>query len=321
LNDRFLSRAYSFLNEHLKDNVARGKALARETTMRVGGPAAIFAVTDTLEQLKIVVQTVKEWDLDLFVIGKGSNLLVSDDGYNGVVLRLGKDFMRRKTDGVTVRAGAATSLPFLVQEVAKQSLDGLSFGVGIPGSLGGAVKMNAGAHDDCIGGIVKNILVFTKNGELKQRENNEIAFSYRSSNISGEEIIVEATLELKYGDHDTIKRRMEDYFSKRKKSQPLQFPNAGSIFKNPGMLSAGQLIDGAGCKGAAIGDAQVSDKHANFIVNKGDASATDVFELVRLVQKRVFEASGIILEPEIQFLGEFENMLMTVEKTGMNKLQ
>jgi UDP-N-acetylmuramate dehydrogenase len=200
-------------------------------------------------------------------------------------------------------------------------LDGLSFGVGIPGSLGGAVKMNAGAHDDCIGGIIKNILVFTRNGELKQLENGEIAFNYRSSNIDREEIIVEATLELRYGNNDTIKSRMEDYFSKRKKSQPLQFPNAGSIFKNPGLLSAGQLIDKAGCKGATIGDAQVSDKHANFIVNKGSASATDVFELVRLVQKRVFETSGIILEPEIEFLGEFDNSLMTVAKTGINKLQ
>jgi UDP-N-acetylmuramate dehydrogenase len=309
------------LHEHLKDNVTREKALARETTMRVGGPAAIFAVADTLEQLKIVVHTVNEWGLDLFVIGKGSNLLVSDDGYNGILLRLGKDFMRRKTDGAVVRAGAATSLPFLVQEVAKQSLDGLSFGVGIPGSLGGAVKMNAGAHDDCIGGIVKNILVFTKDGELKQLKNDEIAFNYRSSNIGKEEIIVEATLELRYGNYDTIKSRMEDYFGKRKKSQPLQFPNAGSIFKNPGLLSAGQLIDRAGCKGATIGDAQVSDKHANFIVNKGNASATDVFELVRLVQKRVFDSSGIILEPEIEFLGEFDNMLMTVAKTGINKLQ
>jgi UDP-N-acetylmuramate dehydrogenase len=313
LNDKILGRAFSALHNKLQDNVTNYRLLARETTMRVGGPAAIFAVTDTIEQLETVIEVINEWDLKLFVIGKGSNILVSDDGYPGVVLRLGSDFMRKRIDGRELRAGAGISLPLLVQEAARNLLDGLSFGVGIPGSLGGAIKMNAGAHEDSIGSKIKKVLVIGRDLKLKSLDSSKIDFSYRMSSFDPDDIIVEATLELQHGEYEKIKSSMEENFNKRKQSQPLNYPNAGSVFKNASSFSAGFLIEKAGCKGLSVGDAQVSEKHANFIINKGNATATNVFMLVRLVQQRVFEMSGMVLEPEIQFLGEFENTLIKVD--------
>jgi UDP-N-acetylmuramate dehydrogenase len=313
LNDRLINRAFTSLQKHLNDNVVKDKVLAKETTMRVGGPASIFAVAGTLEQLEIVVSTVNEWELDLFVIGKGSNLLVSDSGYPGLVLKLGSDFTRKRIEGSKIRVGAAASLPLLVQEAGKFSLEGLSFAVGIPGSVGGAVKMNAGAHKGSIGDIVKQVLVFTRGCQLHKLDSGDIVFGYRKSDFNKKDIIVETTLELIPGNCDTIRNRMEEYFDKRKQSQPLQFPNAGSVFRNSTGFTAGYLIEKASCKGLIVGDAQVSEKHANFIINKGQASATDVFTLVRMVQQRVYETSGIILEPEIEFLGEFDNILLTAK--------
>lgn len=308
MNSRHINRAFLTLDRHLKDKVARDKSLAKETTMRVGGSAAIFAIADTFEHLHVVVSTAKDWGLPLFVIGKGSNLLVSDSGYPGIVLRLGSDFMRKRVDGTRVRAGAATALPSIVQAALKSSLAGIDFAVGIPGSLGGALTMNAGAHGSSVGDVVKDVMVYTKKCEIKVLPKEEIAFEYRKGNFDKDDIIIEATLALIPEDEHTIKSRIEEYFAKRKQNQPLQYPNAGSVFKNPSGASAGKLIEDAGCKGMRIGGAEVSTKHANFIINLGHASASDVNLLLRAVQKRVFDAHGVILEPEIEFLGEFDEV-------------
>jgi len=311
LNNRYVSRAFSTLHKYLNDNVVKGKVLAKETTMRVGGPAEIFAVADSLDQLIIVLITAKEWGLPLFVIGKGSNLLVSDNGFPGIVLRLGRDFMRKRVEAGKIQAGAAVSLPSLVQTAAKHSLVGLSFAVGIPGNLGGALRMNAGAHGKSIGDTVGNVVTYTRACELTVLKRDQIDFGYRNSSLSRDDIIVEATLVLVPGDPEVIKHEMEDYFSKRKNNQPLQLPNSGSIFKNPKAGSAGKLIEETGCKGMRIGGAEVSTKHANFIINCGYATASDVYHLMKAVQQRVFEARGILLVPEVELLGEFDKVLLT----------
>jgi len=175
--------------------------------------------------------------------------------------------------------------------------------------------MNAGAHDGCIGDVVRNVIVYTKSCELEVLESDQLCFEYRNGNFGKDDIIVEATLTLSSGDPEVIRARMEEYFAKRKKSQPLQFPSAGSTFKNPKGRAAGMLIDKAGCKGMRIGDAEVSEQHANFIVNRGSATAFDVYALIKAVRKKVFEATGIELEPEIEFLGEFDEALLMPGKS------
>lgn len=310
LSNRYVNRAYITLEKYLQENVVRDKALAKETTMRVGGPAALFAIANTFDQLHIVVVTAKEWGLPLFIIGKGSNLLVSDSGFPGVVVRLGSDFMRKRVDGSNLRAGAGISLPSLTQTALKHSLSGICFAVGIPGSLGGALAMNAGAHGSCIGDVVKEVVVYSKKCQFEILSRDQINFTYRKGNFDKDDIIVEATLSLRLDDEEAIKGQMEEYFAKRKSNQPVHFPNAGSVFKNPKGFSAGKLIEDAGCKGMRVGDAEVSTKHANFIINLGHASAFEVYSLLRTVQKRVFETQGLVLEPEIEFLGEFDEAFM-----------
>ena len=311
----YLNRAYFSLRQALGDNVVKNKILAKETSIRAGGPAAIFAVADSFDQLRAVLYSANEWGLPLFVIGKGSNLLVSDAGFQGIVVRLGKDFMLKRVDGNKIQAGAAVSLPLLVQTASKQGLDGMTFAVGIPGSLGGALAMNAGAHEHCIGDVVSSVMVFSKSCELKVLEARDLCFVYRNGNFDKDDIIVEATLALTPGEPEMIKRQLEEWFGKRKSNQPLQFPNAGSVFKNPKRTSAGLLIEKAGCKGMRSGDAEVSVKHANFIINRGSARASDIHSLIKAVQIRVFDNTGVYLEPEIEFLGEFAEILIVPRKS------
>jgi UDP-N-acetylmuramate dehydrogenase len=170
--------------------------------------------------------------------------------------------------------------------------------------------MNAGAHGSSIGNVVKNVVIYTRDCELIVLGRDRLNFEYRNGNFNKRDIIVEATLNLTAGDADNIKQQMEDYFAIRKSNQPLQFPNAGSIFRNPRGFAAGKLIEDAGCKGMAVGDAEVSEKHANFIINRGRATASDVYALISAIQQRVYSFSGIVLEPEVEFLGEFEEALI-----------
>ncbi len=310
MGNRYVNRAFATLQKFLRENAVKDKILAKETTMRVGGSADIFAIADSLGHLRIVLDTAKEWGIPLFVIGKGSNLLVSDSGFPGIVLRLGRDFMAKRIDGSKIHAGAAATLPSLVQTASRHSLGGLCFAVGIPGGLGGALVMNAGAHGSCIGDMVENAVVYSRNCELKVLEKNQIKFEYRKANFEKDDIIIAATLALDHADTDLVKQQMEEYFTKRKNRQPLQLPNAGSVFRNPKDTPAGKLIEEAGCKGMSVGDAEVSTKHANFIVNRGHATASEIYTLLRIVQKRVFERHGVILEPEIELIGEFDGALM-----------
>lgn len=305
MTDRWLRRAYSILEPQLGSRAVINRALAKETTFRVGGPAALFLVVETFDELTAVFKTIREYEPPWLVIGKGSNVLVSDAGFDGVVVRLGSDFQRVEVTGNKIRAGGGAMLSIIVQTALKHALGGLAFAIGIPGTVGGAVAGNAGAHGDSFGGLVRSATIFTPEGALKRVDREEITFRYRESSLAGQGIIAEVVLEMTPGDPELIAVDMDRFFRRRKESQPLNFPSAGSTFKNPPGDSAGRLIEAAGCKGLRIGGAQVSEKHANFVVNTGDASASDIHRLIFEVRGRVREASGVLLTPEIKMIGWF----------------
>ncbi|MDP3013573.1 MAG: UDP-N-acetylmuramate dehydrogenase [Candidatus Subteraquimicrobiales bacterium] len=306
-----VDRAYSRLSRGLRERAVKNFSLSRKTTLQVGGPAKAFVVVDSLEELRWVMQTIHDFGVSFFVIGRGSNLLVSDNGFKGVVIELGTGFRKIHTDGIYVQAGAATLLPALVQLAWKEGLSGLTFAVGIPGGLGGALTLNAGAYSKAIGDIVTSATLYTPDCQLVAFDRSELVFDYRYSSLAGQGIILEAVLKFKKGSAESIQAEMERNFKKRKKTQPLQLPSAGSVFKNPTGLSAGKLIEEAGLRGLQIGEAQISVKHCNFVVNLGNASGQDIYNLLRLVQKKVFDTQGVLLEPEITLVGEFEEELIT----------
>lgn len=291
----------------MSGRIYRNVSMAKQVTVRTGGPVAILAVANTISDLRLLLQTADRYRIPYFVLGKGSNLLVSDKGYKGIAIELGSDFKKISLDRHCIQAGAATSLSTLAQVAWKNSLNNLTFSVGIPGTLGGALVMNAGAHDGCMSNIVSTVTIYTHNCELQILNKTELGFGYRTSSIPSYGIIVEAMLKLEPGNQNRIRFLMERYFRKRKETQPFEHPSAGCVFKNTSGISAGKLIDGVGCKGWRIGDAEVSTKHANFIVNLGGATATDIYKLIKEVQLKVYREKGVLLEPEINILGEFKD--------------
>jgi len=303
---RSLKRTLDRLNRLIPEKVRSDKDLAKNTTFRVGGPAAVFAVADSLHDLHVIVGTATEYELPLLLLGRGSNLLISDYGYQGVVLQLGKDFQRISVMDEEVICGAAVTLGSLIQTTLKQSLKGLSFAIGIPGTVGAAIAINAGAYDSDMGSVVSQVTTYNSQCQLMSKSHDEIGFNYRSTLLDKDQIILEAKLQLTAGKQEQIKSEMEINFRKRKESQPLGQPSAGCIFKNPDGMAAGKLIDMAGCKGWKIGGAVVSEKHANYIINNGDASAQDIYLLMKKIQKQVKSTSDILLEPEIKVIGEFK---------------
>lgn len=303
-DDVFVS-IYGELKKRLRSDVYLNEPMSRHTTFKVGGPAAIFAIANSLEELRTIVLLAKKIRAPFLVIGRGSNLLVSDKGFEGIAVRLGGYFGRIIIDGSYVQAGASATLASLIQATYKEGLRSLAFAVGIPGTLGGALAVNAGAYGVCIGSFVKSVTVYSSNAELKKFGHSEIDFGYRSSSLKNKGVILEATLKLEKGDTNLIKLQMERYFKARKDSQPLNLANAGSIFKNPPQIFAGKIIEELGCKSWREGDAMVSEKHANFIVNLGNAKAEDIYRLMQKVRSKVREERGILLEPEITLVGDF----------------
>ncbi len=278
--------------------------MSLHTSLRIGGPAEIFAVPQTHNELRNLLQLAREYNLPLFVLGHGTNLLVKDEGIKGIVLSLhdlssGCSFFDHQ-----VRAGAAISLSKLVREVAEQSLKGLEFAAGIPGSLGGALYMNAGAYGSTIGELVREVVTVDYQGNYRVMPLEELDFSYRWSSFQLEKVIIlEGVLELEQGKSSEIKRHINENLEKRWAKHP-QLPSAGSVFRNPSGNIAGRLVEGAGCKGMKAGGAEVSSQHGNFIVNKGNASAADVLTLIDLVKQKVKDFYGLELELEIRVIGE-----------------
>lgn len=279
--------------------------MRRHTMYRIGGPARFYVQVASIGALKRLVQACQQTATPWVAVGRGSNLLVSDEGFPGVVITLGRDFRTCRFDEETCRfcVGAGVPLSSVVQEAFRRCLSGLEFAVGTPGTVGGALRMNAGTREQGIASQVVSVTTLSPRTGLARREAADIDWGYRTSSFAPDEVIVECELSVKPADPYLLRGKMEASHTRRKKTQPLTLPSCGSVFKNPEGASAGQLIEAVGLKGAQAGDAQISEVHANFIVNRGNASARDVLELINLARSKVYEAYGIELQPEVRFLG------------------
>lgn len=279
--------------------------MAKYTSFRIGGPADLLVEVFSESGLQGVLQTLHVTATPFFMLGKGSNLLVGDRGIRGIVLKLsGLD--HANVEGRKLTAGAGISLARLANVALESALTGLEFASGIPGSLGGAVVMNAGAYDGEMKDVVRQVTAFTPAGEKRVISAEEAHFSYRHSLFMDNGwIVVSALMELEPGDPTAIRATMDDLNDRRRTKQPLEYPSAGSAFKRPVGYYAGALIEQANLKGYAIGGAQISEKHAGFIINRGDATAKDVLDLIHHVQEEIAKTSGVCIEPEIRLVGEF----------------
>lgn len=291
-----------------RGRVERDYPLARATTYRLGGPAAILVEPADVGDLEIVARALRDRPRPVLSVGRGSNIVVSDGGFDGVVVHLGAAFERIEAGSGHGRltAGAATPLPLLANWAARRGLAGLEFTVGIPGAIGGGVRMNAGAHGAEIANHLVGAQVFDLlGGGLSDRSLEDLEMDYRYSSLSDHEVVVAASFELPAEKPAAIKARTESYRRHRAATQPGAAQNAGSVFKNPPGDHAGRLVDAAGLKGFSVGGAAVSELHANFFMAGRGASAQDVYDLVHAVQRRVEDACGVVLEPEIRFVGSF----------------
>jgi UDP-N-acetylmuramate dehydrogenase len=281
--------------------------LAPLTSFRLGGPAALYVEPQSESDLAAVSEAVRSAGIRWSIIGKGSNLLVSDAGFAGLVLRLGKGYRWAAREGTRLVAGGAMPIPALAGVALAHSLAGLEFGVAIPASLGGAVKMNAGAHTRSMADVLERIDLYSiPAGARTGVRAGEAGFSYRRSDLPHGSLVVGATVHLSAGDPVEIRREMDEARRWRRETQPLAEPNCGSVFKNPEGDHAARLVEAAEAKGMTVGGATVSTKHANFIVAGPGATAEDVRRLIRLVQDRVEERFGLTLEPEVQLVGDFD---------------
>lgn len=279
--------------------------MSKHTTFRIGGPADIF-LTPKVSQVLDVLKLAKEEHVPVTVIGNGSNLLVADEGIRGLVISFGKEAEEIQIEGTRMTVAAGTILAKVAAEAARNSLTGLEFAAGIPGSIGGAIVMNAGAYGGEMKDVVIGAKVLTPEGEIKELTKEELEFAYRHSCIPEKEyIVLEATLELMPGKEEKIREIMNDFKNRRIEKQPLEYPSAGSTFKRPEGHFAGKLIQDAGLRGYRVGGAQVSEKHCGFVINTGDATANDVRQLMEDVKRIVFDKYQVKLEPEVKMLGEF----------------
>lgn len=288
------------------------EAMSKHTSYRIGGPAKAYIMVNSIASLNAVLEACNGDGLPWILVGKGSNLLVSDEGFSGAVITLAGEFRKWMFDEEANRVivGAGTILSRLVQEVFHRGYSGMEFAVGTPGTVGGALRMNAGTKDDWIGLRVVSVTTYDPAAGLRRYAGSDIEWTYRRTSFSEDEIIVECELQLEPALSGNIHDRMRSLLERRKASQPLEYPSCGSVFKNPEGYSAGALIDEVGLKGTLCGGAQISEKHANFIVNKHNASASDVRALIKIAQEKVKEHYGIELQPEVKFLGfeeDFKN--------------
>ena len=286
--------------------VRENVALAPYTTMRTGGPASLFAEPRNAQQLARVHQWAQEKGLFLLILGNGSNLLIADSGFDGLVIHLGRALSEVSVFANTLTAQAGASLAAAARAAAQASLTGLEFAAGIPGSIGGAVCMNAGAYGGEIAQVIVSARVLTPEG-VRTVSKEELSLGYRSSAVMQNDwVVLEATFELAPGSPDEIKATMADLAARRREKQPLQYPSCGSFFKRPVGYYAGALIEQAGLKGYRVGDAQVSEMHAGFVINRGHATSSEIYRLMQEVQRRVQAQFGVTLEPEVRLIGHFE---------------
>ncbi len=287
----------------LEEIVTENAPLAPMTWYRIGGPARYLINPRTIEELQLATRRCAENQIPVYVLGLGANLLVSDAGVNGAVFRLDSDHFRRvHIQAGNVEVGAGADMQKLVLRSVRAGLAGIECLAGIPGTIGGGIRMNAGGKFGDIGAVVSVVTVMDQNGEIFHRTKDDLVFDYRSTNISAK-FILDARLELEEDEPDNILRRTKEIWMYKRNTQPLNTKNCGCIFKNPRGLSAGAIIDQAGLKGARVGGAEVSDKHANFVVAHAGCKADDVMNLVKLIREKVWEKNQIHLESEVQIWG------------------
>lgn len=297
---------YDKLNNVIaKDSILIDEPMSRHTTFRVGGPADFFVTPKAKEEVRDVIRICKEAGMPYYIIGNGSNLLVSDAGYRGVIVQIYKEMNEVKVEGDLVKAQAGASLSGIAAKALGAELSGFEFASGIPGTIGGACVMNAGAYGGEMKDVLESVTVLTGEGKIIELGRNELELGYRTSVIAKKGyIVLGAVLKLERGDGEKIKTYMDELKEKRVTKQPLEYPSAGSTFKRPEGYFAGKLIEDAGLRGFQVGGAQVSEKHCGFVINRNHATAADIMELMRQVQIRVKENSGVDLEPEVKRLGD-----------------
>lgn len=290
-----------------KENLYYDEPMAKHTSFKIGGPADVFIKVDNIEELKEILDLSKKNQIPLTIIGNGSNLLVTDKGIRGITAKLNlKDIeIKNENNKQIIKVEAGVPVGLLAQKLLKEEITGFEELSGIPGTIGGAVIMNAGAHRKELKDILKKVTAMDYNGNIHEFTNEECLFSYRNSRFQKEKyIILQATLELEKGNSTEIKEKMDEYMQFRKEKQPIEYPNAGSTFKRGEDFVTAKLIDEAGLKGYKVGGAQVSEKHAGFIVNVDNATAKDVIELTDYIKEKIEEKFGKKINLEIQIIGE-----------------
>ncbi len=279
--------------------------MSRHTSFRAGGNALMMITPQSVDELKAVLKVLDELSFPHMVIGNGSNILVKDSGYNGVIVKIGSAFDYVRQEGETLVCGCGTLMSVVAKAALSGSLEGFEFASGIPGSIGGAVFMNAGAYGGEMADILSRVRLISKDGSgdfYMTADELEMGYRHTLLHETGD-IAVEAELKLKLGDREKIKEMIADFTERRNSKQPVSFPSAGSFFKRPEGYFAGKLIQDAGLKGLSVGGAQVSELHSGFIINKGGATATDILQLMEIVQARVFDEFGVKLETEVRIIG------------------
>ena len=289
-----------------EDRVFTEEAMSQHTTFKIGGPADYFLMPDKGEDVGRVIKICKEKEIPYFILGNGSNLLVGDGGYRGAVIQIYRNMSSVTVEGNEITAQAGALLSAVAAAAKNASLTGFEFAGGIPGTIGGAVVMNAGAYGGEMKDVLTEVTVMNAEGDIFTLPTEELEFGYRTSLIkTAAYIVLEAKIRLKEGDPEVIRETMKDLTIRRTTKQPLEYPSAGSTFKRPEGYFAGKLIMDSGLAGYQVGGAQVSEKHCGFVINAGDATARDVRTLMDNVRDIVYKKYGVTLEPEVKFLGEF----------------
>lgn len=303
MNQKIYNELKNIVSE---DRVKVDEPMRSHTTFRVGGPAAFFVTPQTNEEVKEIVACCKAQKVPYYIVGNGSNLLVSDQGYDGVIIQIFKEMNQITLEGTVIRAQAGALLSAVANRALDAELTGFEFAAGIPGTLGGACVMNAGAYGGEMKDVLETVTVLTEEGDILTLKKEELELGYRTSVIAKKNyIVLEAVIRLEQGEKTAIKGYMDELREKRITKQPLEYPSAGSTFKRPEGYFAGKLIQDANLRGFQVGGAQVSEKHCGFVINKDHATASDIVELMRQVSEKVEAEFGVKLDPEVKRLGEF----------------
>ena len=290
-----------------KEQVLFEEPMKSHTTFRIGGPAEVFIMPKSVKQVQMAVKICQEEQIPYFILGNGSNLLVSDRGYRGVIIQMDRNMGEIQVEGTEIQAAAGALLSSIAVAARRESLTGFEFAGGIPGTLGGAVTMNAGAYGGEIKDVLKEVTVMDGDGKIFTLPASELEMGYRTSIIkTAGYLVLSARITLSRGKEEDIKARTRELSEMRTQKQPLDYPSAGSTFKRPEGYFAGKLIMDSGLRGYSVGGAMVSEKHCGFVINKGNATAEDVVSLMKHVTEVVQEKYGVTLEPEVKFLGEFD---------------